>query len=311
MIYAYFSTGRDILSPWLISCTMYLISIIVVAINDWNIEISLKTILTIISALILFGLGELIVRYTIGNKQEEFYLTIEYSREKALEIPKYILVVTSIFMLVVLYWYFNETYRISLIGGNPGGYSMMLKYARSASATNSINTILTLLLAICMSIAYVFIFIILYNIIYFGKRTQWKIFFIPLLLFICQLTLTTGRQVFIQLISTTIIMSYILVKYKSNWRGGNTKLLYIGVFSIGIFLAGFFALGFLTNKSFLGFSTTISLYLGGSIVGLNHYLQSPFSDSSYFGGHTLFGLYSSLGQMGFDIPKLNAPLDFF
>jgi oligosaccharide repeat unit polymerase len=316
MLLAYYLTNRDILSPWFISCTMYTISITVVALNNssWNIKISQETILTIFLALIFFGFGELIVRYVEQAKfrskikQEGIYIP---NGGNPINIPVFTIVLVSVFMLGVLYWYFKETYRLSIIGGNPGGYEFMLKFARSASTSHGINFILTLLLAFCNSIAYFFVFIIAFNISFFGKKTKWKIYVIPITIYLMQSVLTTGRQIFIQFITTGIFITFVLIKKKGKWNVKNTKLVFRGITTLIIFLFTFFALGFLTNKSLLGFSTTISIYAGSSIAGLNHFFQQPILKSEFFGGNTLFGIYSSLGQLGVDIPKLYAPLNFF
>ncbi|MDK7472873.1 O-antigen ligase [Bacillus paranthracis] len=316
LLLSYFLTNKDILSPWFISCSMYLISTIFLAINaeNWNVEIGAKTVLTIICALIIFGVGELVVRYayekrtTTGKKSTAIQLP---NNGRPIVIPTYQIGLITVAMLIILMWYFKETYRLSLLGGNPGDYTLMLKYARSASVTNAINPILTLLLALCTSMAYFLIFVIMYNKIYFDKKVKWRVYLIPLIFFVGQLVLTTGRQFFIQLITTFIIISFILIKRKNNWSRKNKKLIYIGLLAILLFLGLFFLLGFLTNKSFLGFYRTISIYIGSSIVGLDHYLKNPTASSPYIGGNTLFGIYASLGQFGFSVPKLYAPLEFF
>jgi len=312
LFYAYFLTGRDILSPWFISCAMYLLSICTVAVNSslWSIEISIETVYVIMLALISFGIGELIIRYTFQKKNiknNNFRVLVT----KPINIPTRYIVLINCVMLIVLYWYFIETYRLSLLGGNPGGYELMLKYARSASVTHSINPVLTLLLAGCTSISYVLLFVILYNIIFFGKKSTWRLYAIPILIYVGQLIITTGRQSFIQLMTTIVIMLFVLISIKGNRSLSNKKMIYTGLFAIVFFVAVFFALGFLTDKSFLGFSTTISLYMGGSIVGLDYYLQNPISDSNIFGVNTLFGVYSSLAQLGINVPHLYAPLEFF
>jgi hypothetical protein len=62
MLIIVFISNADIISPWFISVTMYTISVFFVILNrdNWSIELAPMTVFIIISALLAFGLGEIV-----------------------------------------------------------------------------------------------------------------------------------------------------------------------------------------------------------------------------------------------------------
>lgn len=313
-VISYFLSGKDIISPWFVSNSVYLISSTVVMLNytNWHIDISQKTVFIIIIASISLGTGEMIIRFLFNSRKKDNNIVKSEIIFKKIHLSNLFLFLSITYMLAIFIWTFIEVYRLSILGGNNEGMTMMLKYARSQTSEYGFNTFLSIGLAFSNSIAYFYIFYIIYNKIFYKENRLSKFIYLPVIFFCLQMILTTGRQIFIQILTMTLITFFILYKKKNGWNSKNTKLLLYSLVSILFFMFAFFVLGFLTDKSFLGFSRTLSLYIGGSIVGLDVFLKmNTIYPSDWIGSNTLFGLYASLNQIGLDFPKLRAPLENF
>ncbi|WP_354021855.1 O-antigen polymerase [Exiguobacterium sp. PvP096] len=311
---SYFLSGKDIISPWFISNSVYLISSFAVMLNytNWNIDISQKTVIIIFLASISLGAGELLIRMLFNPKKKKNREKIFDNNADKIHLSNLFLTFSIVYMTMVFIWTFIEIYKLSILGGNNEGVMMMLKYARSQTSEYGFNTFLSISLAFSNSIAYFYIFYIIYNKVFYSNDKLNKFLYLPIILFCLQMILTTGRQIFIQILTMTLITFFILYKKKYGWNSKNTKLLAYSLISVAVFMLAFFLLGFLTDKSFLGFSRTLSLYVGGSIVGLDIFLKAPvFYSNEWIGSNTLFGIYASLNQLGFNFPKLRAPLENF
>lgn len=314
LVGSYMLTNKDVISPWFISCGMYIASLLVVIINEnnWGLDITGDTFITIFVALFSLGMGDLFARSLYGkikknniNQSKEIFNT---ALKPIIISKKYLIVMISI-MLVTLVIQFKELYRLSIMAGNTEGYAKMFEYGRKMLSQYGNSTLLSLALATCSSISNFIAFIIIYNKINLKKQRVGILYIIILAIYIMQLILTTGRQNFIQFATAIIAMIFILIQRKYKNKDINKKLITIGISTIVLFLIVFFALGNLTNKSFLGFNRTISLYLGGSIIGLDQYLNSPKIQPTYFGENTLFGIYAALKMIKINVPSLYAPLE--
>ncbi len=318
---AFICSKGDILSPWVITCGVFIFSTLVATFNieEWGFALSPITLIVVIGCLLAFGAGELTVSYAFDSRFSHAVNTqrsqTHFSQKKPIHIPFVVLLLIFTFMAVAVLLYFKKTYEISLLAGNPGGYDMLLKYARDYLLIpgNSLGKLYGHLNLICKMLEYVFIFVFLYNIVFFKFRPYYLLYLFPLGFYFIIGILGTGRTFFIEILASSVIMGFLFVKQRNNWSNKETAV-FIG-FAVGavtLFLVAFALLGYL--KGYYGqlkdAFDTISFYAGMSIPSLDAYLTSTPTENVIFGEETLYGVHSILRALGFDIPTMNRHLEF-
>lgn len=301
----------EVLTPWVILCAVYTIGSFIVVLNNQNWEVSLSalTVFVIIVGLVSFGIGALFSKQTIlvRNSWKNQNVTKEnLNNLRPIQVPLLIILLISLFFSILLFLNFHQAYQLSLLGGNPGGYELMLKYARRAINYHgySRDGLLNYGNVFCRATSYVLVYIFLYNSIYFKQNLRNYINLIPVIIYIGITILTTGRNELLYLVITSLIIWGLLYRKKNNFDSeNNIKLVFRLILVTLMFLFCFYQLGSLTGKSQISsLFDTISRYLGSSIVALDIYLTSPrnLTNTEYFGGETLYGFYRVLKTLGFN-----------
>ncbi|MHC1684884.1 MAG: O-antigen polymerase [Clostridiaceae bacterium] len=311
-IIAWIVSKGDIISPWFISCVMFFISSLTAVINmkKWGIDFSAITVITIIIALISFGIGELIF-LNGANKRKKVNIDCKSEEIRdAYVVPKEIMIIVIILGAIICVLTYKKAVQIAvLFGYSNSGY--MFAYVRNALlyADASWGYGLAIGQYFIVGAAYVFSFIFIYNLIMHKKRDI--IYLVPSIYYIINMTLSTSRSGFIKYISVLLFMTIILIKIKSGWKWKVSWKMVSGViFSAVIFLYLFIQLGQLTGKSSsVNAGDIISIYTGSSIAGLNNFLLNPIPENKLFAEETLFGVYSTLNHFGFNF-DVTVGLDF-
>ena len=318
---AFICSKGDILSPWVLTCGVFIFSTLVATFNieEWGFALSPITLIVIIGCLLAFGVGELTVSYAFDSRfshvadiqRSQTHVT----QKKPIHIPFMVLLLIFAFMAAAVLLYFKKTYEISLLAGNPGGYDLLLKYARDYLLIpgNSLGKLYGHLHLICKMLEYVFIFVFLYNIVFFKFRPYYLLYLFPLGFYFIIGILGTGRTFFIEILASSVIMGFLFVKQRNNWSNKEAAV-FIGfaVGAVAVFLVAFALLGYL--KGYYGqlkdAFDTISYYAGMSIPSLDAYLTSTPTENVIFGEETLYGVHSILRTLGFDLPLFGRPLEF-
>ncbi|MGP4073830.1 O-antigen polymerase [Piscibacillus sp. B03] len=317
---AFILTGRDILSPWVVSICMFILSVSVAALNYnyWMEDISAVTVLIILIALLSFGVGELFTKTVIlkrGRNNSTINQVKLINGNKGISIANRWIVLIILFLLVVTYFHFKFKQSIAMAAGYSGGLDTLLFYARHAQFNPDINSDASMLLSLGLTfsrvLTYFFIFVFLYNMVFFRFRITSLKYLFPAILNIGNILLTTGRTEFINLITVCLILFFIMLKQKHNWISKvNTRIIIYGIIGVALFLIIFRLSGFLTGKSErLTLWENFSLYIGASIVALDKYISNPPSQI-FFGKETFYALYHIFRKFGFDIPYYQVPLEF-
>ena len=319
---AYILTGRDILSPCIISIYMFIITVLIAILNknSWEEDISSLTVIVVLSALLVFGMGEIFGKSIVSRTSNKAIspksnpLKLINGKQRIFIGDKWI-VISSCVILVVLYFYFNYIKQIAAIAGNNSGIELMLHYARNAQFDPSISTnqsaLLNIGITFSRAISIFFLFVFLYNIIFYNFRLKDIKYLIPVILNIGNILLSTGRTQFINLITVFLILFFIMLKQKYKWSTKmNIKILISGFLGILIFLIIFRLSGYLTTKS-LNYSLwdNISKYVGAPIIALDKYLQNQ-PQNHFFGKETFSSIYYVLRKFGVDIPYYSVPNEF-
>ncbi|MCA1033481.1 oligosaccharide repeat unit polymerase [Bacillus infantis] len=326
LIISYFTTGKDLLSPWVISCCMFLLSALFVIpnIESWNVQLSAITILVIGLGLFSFGFGELFVRKLyqkrlLNRKKTQFLNKHDNNERKPINIHTSILLFFIIFMLIVTYFYYKQVLDFAYAAGFTVSSDLpMLRYARIATTTDiaesvSTNKLLGQAVIISYSYAYLMIYVVLYNTIFLKYRKRLILYAIPIVIYLIQVVLTGGRTQFIYLVSSLFLISVIFYQIKAGWSNSkNSKYIKVGIITFIVMLVVFYFLGTFTGKtSKLNLLETISIYVGSPIVAFDIFLQNYTNGFSiFFGENTLFGIYDILQRFGFDVPNLIRIADF-
>lgn len=303
----------DVASPSFLATLMFALSIFINVwrASSWGTDYSLKAYTVVMLGLLFLGVGELCARSILQNRfPYRINSNVLDSNTHTLHMNKGFYYVLLFFTLLILVFDFVATYKLSLLGDS----GTMLMSARHAIVGEDIRkgTILTRLLGLNKATAYISIYLILYNRIMCKTKNNKK-YFIFILIFFGDSVLSTGRNAFLRIISYTLILFFVfyLKKHKLNW---NTvfrlgKYGFIGLFA---FFGIFTLVGHLSGKGIYNTPIEIiSYYMGSSINLLNQYIVDPNqSASSFFGEHTLYGVYNILRIIGFDIPQMIQPLEF-
>lgn len=323
LVLSYRVFDRDIISPSVIVCIMFIICITFATYNidNWGIDYQFKTYMILFLGLLSFIITGIIINYACKISLRK-KINKNYNNElKLYNLDKKIMFIFLVIDIGTTFFYFKEVYRISLLAGNDLGYLGMMSYYRGYVAYNSlaegIPTLLTEFVKLCTALGFVSIYIFIYNSIIKRdfKRDGYLIIFI--LLTMIQTVLGGGRGTILWLFSTAFVASYITVMRKRNWKGYiNSKYIKDGILILIVLLFGFY---FLKNLIRI-FNTTdsivdyISAYAGGSIQLFDLYIKDPILPSKLVGQESFVGIYNTLDKLGFmDIASFypnNSNLEF-
>lgn len=316
-------TRFDLLSPWVLSCLMFILSTLFVIpnIKNWNVNIGYQTIVAITVGLFSFGFGEMLTRLTKDR------VTSNYLRKKNEDFNSYypiminnkILILFIPILVVVTYFYYQQVLDLAFAAGYSSGSSLpMLRFARVATISEigssvETNKLVGQLVILTYAYSHIMIYILLHNIILCNYKKNFVLYFLPILIYFIQVVLTGGRTGFLYLVSSSLMTGLIFYQIKTNWKPiNNRKYVRLGVIILSVTVTVFFLLGNLTGKtSIFNFFETLSIYFGSSIVAFDDFLNSGMVNySGIFGGNTLFGIYDFLRRLGFDIEHLNKAAEF-
>lgn len=325
---AFVASNRNILAPWVILCSMFSVSTFLAMLNAdyWDFTIDPLTAVIILTALISFGVGQLLVTHFTEKRQRDLcggrtepcapgvpHPLRRKTQRDPIERPVWQVLLITFVLFCMLLFYLYKKYQLSITAGNPGGFSMMLQYVREAELHfQTIGKIANLFAVIAQIAAYFFAFVFLYNTIHCGLKARWCALVLPFVIYLPFQIFSAARTGFIRDIVYLIVVGCVLYQQKTRWNYWNTvKIIVLGVIALGAFLLIFRFTGFMKDSgSGVSAFYSISKYMGGSIPCFNDFVLHPREESLYIGNNTLFPIYSILRQLGFNLPQLYAPYDF-
>ncbi|UYT84618.1 O-antigen polymerase [Priestia megaterium] len=294
---------------------MFFISTCFAAINfnQWDINLHALTILVILLGLFAFGVGEITTRRMFGkyNKNKSASAKTKISLlqpSMPIEFKKSFLVFLNIFMLFITYMYYRQVLKIAQsVGYTAGSDIPMLKFFRAATLSQNNmdfqgSFIVTQGVILSYGFTYIILYVLIFNILFFGFKKSYVYYFTPIILFLVQAVLTGGRTQFLYLIAASFIISSILFNIKHGWnKRKNAVLIKKFLIIASLVLIAFYCLGTLTGKTeTFSFYDTISIYVGSSIVAFDIFLNKGIASGTglLFGQNTLFGIYDILERFG-------------
>lgn len=308
--FSYIITGADLLAPSFIIITIFLLSMLFNVLNysSWNIKIGVSYILVIFLGFFVTVIAEMMGKI-VGSKITPVK---NVSRIYTIKISKKVVTTIIVCMIIFSAVYFKEAMRVASVYGNLSLQSP-LQAIRNATYTkgsiadldDGMSTWILHGTLICKALAYIFMYIFAYKIFYENTIHKIKnnfIYLVPCFIYLVQSVLSTSRSQILYFFAGTIYICYLMYyckKGKIN-RKAKKKFIKYGVITIVTFCVIFYILGFLTKKSnSLSFFDNISIYIGGSQVSLNNWLESYKGvNTSYFGEESLVGLRKVLYKLG-------------
>lgn len=315
---AYLLNGRNILSAWLLSYFMYILSVIVVilSMDYFETDISAKTAIVIFAALFFWGCGELTAKAIYSGRLISINGKPMYKRNAVpIFISRKMIFAICVFMFLVFIFRFRDIYIMSLHAGNPGDIFKTIQYARfymsQMPEAYSMGIILSQGSVLSECLTYFLTFVYFYNNYFHGLKN--RLLLLPIPIYMLQLMCSTGRTGYIEMITVILVLSFVLLKGKTNWsRRYDGKMIRTGIIAIISFLVLFRLFGYLTETSLRNeLWNNFSEYIGASIIGLDQYLQSAHSDNILFGQETMRNIYMILRDLGFNIPWYSPHHTFF
>lgn len=299
---SYNITGKDILRPINVMLAVFLLSTTFTLLNgiNWKINYSLKSYFVLASGLIVALVADYIFYLRFGFKKSR---NIQQKRNiKPIIVKKWKIILISIIELGILFLYYKEIKRLAILDGYTSGANLLWHFRNITSYTGeeSLNGLVSILIKMIDSIAYIIGFIIINNIL--SEKINLKriyIYFLPIILFAVKVLIGSGRQELLRFAAFSICTSYILYKFKVGWEK-NITLKYLKKFIVLIPIA-LLLFYYATNIIGRGTSRTIfqyiSTYVGGSIQHFNQFMEDPIQ-LEHFGEETFPGVYSLFYKLG-------------
>ena len=304
-------TRGDILSPWVISIGMILVSCLfaVLYAHKWELHMGSYSTIIIIFSLLLFGLGELFVEVLnelYYKKSPPFNHSCEANTLSPVIIPEKVTRYIIVLLMLFLCYYATRIYKISLIGGNNEGIKGMLQYARDVLTTpgNHVGRLGNHMMLFAEAAATIYLLAFINNIVLKRHISTMILNLCPVIIYFFFGVINTGRIFIIKLFATSLIYFLVLDSKKQKWKKPSiAKVLLLGITAIVIYFILFTILGILKGSSVNGIFDKIAFYTGLSIPSFDYFVQTHDGNSLILGEETLYGVHNILRRIGIFIPE--------
>lgn len=304
---------KDMLSPTIWACAVFLFSIFINILNvdRWGTSYSWHATFYVILSLMMLMCGELFVkrikRFSLSDLKNESNSNNKYSEYSPIivgNIAIFFIVLISIICLIV-------DLRIMIrISGSNHVFSALLDARHALSSGEEKRGFIgRVVLVINKSLAYIFIYITLHNKVLCKSKNKTS-YIIPVAIFFVDAILSTGRTLFIRVIAYSFIVFVLFSMLKNGTKSNQIlKIVIVAFGAMFLFMLIFSQLGKLFGKGIYNSATDVFYYYSGSSIYLfNQYIVSGGKpDSSFFGEHTLYGIYNCLHYIFPSIEHNNNP----
>lgn len=308
--FSYIISGKDLMAPSFVIFSVFLLSLIFNVLNysKWNVDIGSTYILVLFLGFFATVFGEVAGKTVGKGMTKKDFLSGVYD----IALSKKTVIAIIVCMLLFSIVYFKEAMRIALLYGN---LNLQSPLQAIRNATYSVGSVADLDQGMptwvlhgtlmCKILAYIFMYIFAYKVVYTndGKKVKANMIYLaPCLIYLIQSILSTSRSQILYFFAGAVYIYYLLYYCKNGKINQKTKKKFIkyGILAVMMFCVIFYFLGYLTKKSdSLTFIDNISIYIGGSQVSFNNWLEKyDGSLTSYFGEETLVGIRKIFFKLG-------------
>ena len=284
------------------------------ALPVWGGELSLRGWLYLFASMAVFVYGSIWCKRSFFHGEP----WREKGEEKILpyQVGYFRLAISLLIMLVLAYASFQELQAVAMKVNPDAKLVEMFKVVRQAveSKELELSRWMNYRSLVAQMITYVYLYIFIHNVVFYGFRIGWLKALLPLAAYIPFMAFTTGRMALLCLVVYLIIVTGIIYQRKHGleWQANKRLLMMLllgGVAFIGLFLV----MGMLTGK---GLSDTksplmvIAHYAGLSIPAFGKAVDMPVLEDGYIGSHTMIGIYRVLEKLGLSLPEVETFLPF-
>lgn len=302
---------KDMLSPTLWACAVFLFSIFINILNvdRWGASYSWHATFYVIISLIMLMFGELFVKRIknfslLGLDIEPKDKYNDYSPIIVDNMAMIVIVFISIICLIV------DLRIMSRITGSNNVFSALLDARHALSSGEERRGFIgRVVLAVNKSLAYIFIYIILRNKVLCNYKNKTS-YIVPVAIFCIDGILSTGRTLFIRVIAYSFIVFVIFSMLKNGTKSKHIgRIVLVALGAMFLLVLVFTYLGKLFGKGIYDSATDVFYYYSGSSIYLfNQYIVSGGKpNSEFFGEHTLYGVYNLLHYIFPSIEHNNNP----
>ena len=313
-------SNGDVLSPSLLVCLMFILSttILIFYNSAWDVNLSYKTILYIILAILSLYIGEIFTKKISFKKKNNLK---EEQKLPEIKINKWITLILLIYIIVVSILFYKDLIRIlsessyaKTEEAKKYSFLMQVRWAKIIDGLTN-NRIIMVAYQIGLAAGRIYTFKIIYNLIFYKKWSKNIFEYGIVIAMLASTFLTTGRTEMLNFIAFIIILSLLLYGKKSDWKAKISfksyfKIIIAFLFALLLFYLG----GLLTEKSlnYDNFFDNLANYTASSIYALNEYIEHPLSfptQSSLFGVNTFSGLYRFIGKFTY-VPEIKVQYEY-
>lgn len=318
LIMAYLISGKEILSPFVLTVAMYLLSTVTAALymKKWEFSLSYFTVLIIVTGVLIFGFGEMFAKSVCDHTGTvEIWKAKIGEEEKRIEIPFIVTVLVIFIMLLFLSKTLHYIYMLSLQGGNTDGYKSMLSFARKMTLVKgySRSKALNHILVFTQALSFIYGWQFLNNFV--NKRTKIidMISLLPIgIAFIIQAVGTVTRGFAISWLVYFFMLYVLLHAKKEKWKHiSPLNIIGLGIITLSLFLLVFVLLGMVASRfNSKSIIDTIAFYIGLSIPSFDEFLKNFNDNIQMVGNETLYGIYAVLNRLGLCAADTSRHLEF-
>lgn len=294
-ICAYVLTGKDILSPWVILCSIFLGVLILVLLNSskWDVVFYEYPVILILLSLIMWGVGSGVgILGTCRVTQEENPRFLD--RLKGYYPALFICIVSLICTIIYI---FKELQRVDLNGGITAAIRQLYEKAVQNQGGSFIQN---QLFEIIVVLAYLSIYRIFVK-AFLLKKTDpigYPILMFPILNFMVATIIRTDRNVYLRACIYTAVLWIFFFRQKTR-RNINWKIIKKLVIMLGVALILFYGIG-KTKQYKSSFLDSLSIYGGSGLYNLNLYIhEHPSGKLNPGDSGTFVSIQNMLARLGF------------
>lgn len=312
---AYIVNNKDIVAPSVIIFAGFIISLCFNIINyiKWEVSYSLHFIFVLIlgfSATIIGDvLGSKVGKNVVLKASKKKTFDLDLGEKLAIDIPLGVNLLVIVFMVLIAFLYCKDAIRIASLYGNLQ-YQTTLQAIRNATyfvgstvdLENGTSTVLAQATLASKAIGYIYIYFYFFNRIFSGKKKlkgNWLNLFPPII-YLVESVFSTSRSQILYFFIGAFLMYYLLwfCRYGKIREDKKIKFIKYGITIIVVFCIIFYLLGYLTRKSeALSFFDNISVYVGGSLVSFNNWLENFKFCNKYVGIESFVGIRKILYRL--------------
>ena len=316
LLFTYYLNNKDIASPSVIIIIFFMLSQLInlVYITKWKTTFSVLYFLTLTIGYTFTIAGDLSGKianqrkWKIKKVSRKNTITRD-SQIDVIRIPLLFNCFVILFMITVAYFYYRDMIRIARLYGDLSLQTVFQAIRNvtyyvgtSGDIERGTSTFLSHALLASKAVAYIYIYIFLYNIVYCRKkfRENW-INIIPAIIYLIESTFSTSRSQILYFMAGVCFILYLLWYCKNGQISQRTKSKFIryGLITVVGFCIVFYLLGYLTKKSLsISFADNIAVYVGGSQVSLSKWLERFSETTAYFGEESLCGIRKVMLKLG-------------